>query len=81
MNSCIRKPLFACAPPLIIFINGYGNLKLFFTKKVLNKGNFFTLAESFFTAIDTAKIELAPSLVFCLVPSKLIKRVSILSWS
>ena len=29
INSCILKPLFACAPPLIMFINGNGNLKFF----------------------------------------------------
>ena len=40
----------------------------------------FSLAESFFTAMETANIALAPSFVFCLVPSRLIKRVSILSW-
>ena len=44
------------------------------------KGNFFAFAESFFTAIDTASIALAPKFVFCLVPSKLINNVSIRSW-
>ena len=51
----------------------------FFKKKVLYKGSFFTFAESFFTAIETASIALAPKLVFCLVPSKLINKASILS--
>ena len=41
---------------------------------------FLTLAESFLTAIETANIALAPRFVFCLVPSRLIKRVSIRSW-
>ena len=36
-------------------------------------------ADNFFEAIDTAKIALAPNLVFCLVPSKFIMRASILS--
>jgi len=43
-----------------------------FLKTHSHKGNFLVLAESFFTAIETAKIALAPNLVFCLVPSKLI---------
>ena len=52
-------------------------LKLFFIKKVLYKGTFLILAESFLAAIDTAKIALAPKLVFCRVPSRFIKIVSI----
>ena len=51
----------------------------FLIRKVLYKGNFFILAESFFTAIDTASIALAPNFVFCLVPSKLIMSASTLS--
>ena len=39
------------------------------------------MAESFLTAMDTAKIALAPNFVFCLVPSKLISSSSILVWS
>ena len=42
----------------------------FLLKKIYIKVIFLTFAESFFTAIDTAKIALAPNLVFCLVPSK-----------
>ena len=45
----------------------------FFYKKRFIKGIFFTFADNFLAAIDTAKIALAPNFVFCLVPSKLIK--------
>ena len=41
------------------------------------RGIFLIFAESFLAAIDTAKIALAPKFVFCLVPSRLIKIVSI----
>ena len=51
----------------------------FLIRKVLYKGNFFILAESFLIAIDTASIALAPNLVFCLVPSKFIMSASTLS--
>ena len=50
------------------------------TKQKKKLGANSILAESFFTAIDTANIELAPNLVFCLVPSKLIIIASIFSW-
>ena len=42
-------------------------------------GYIFTFADNFLAAIETAKIALAPSLVFCLVPSKFINNSSILS--
>ena len=49
------------------------------SKKFLYNGIFFNFAESFFTAIETAKIALAPKLFFCLVPSSLINIESISS--
>ena len=63
----------------MMFIKGYGNLKLFFNKKVLYSGIFLIFAESFFTAIDTAKIAFAPKLLFCFVPSSFINNESISS--
>ena len=47
-------------------------LMLFFTKNVRYKGNFFTFAESFLAAIETASIAFAPKFIFWRVPSKLI---------
>ena len=55
--------------------------EFFFTKNVLYRGSLLIFAESFLTAIDTAKMALAPIFVFCLVPSRFIKIVSIRSWS
>ena len=79
INSCICRPLFAWAPPFIIFISGYGNLKFFFTKNVLYNSTFLILADNFLLAIDIARIVLAPSFFFCLVPSNLIKILSTFS--
>ena len=81
INSCILRPLSACAPPLIIFIKGKGSLKFFLTIKFLYKGIFLTFADNFFTAMDTANIVFAPNFVFCFVPSNFIRILSILSWS
>ena len=72
INSWILKPLFAWTPPLITFIKGYGNLKLFLIKKDLYKEIFLSFAESFLTAIDTANVVFAPIFLFCFVPSSLI---------
>ena len=51
--------------------------KFFLIKKDLYKGIFLIFDESFFTAIETAKIALAPKFFFCLVPSRSINRESI----
>ena len=49
-------------------------------KKLSAKIKKIPLYKSFLTAIDTARIALAPNLLFCLVPSKLIINASTLSW-
>ena len=67
INSCIFKSLSACAPPLIIFINGIGKEKLF--PKFLNKDFLLDKAEHFELASETANIALAPSLVLFSLPS------------
>ena len=81
INSCILSELLACAPPLIIFIKGNGIWLFVFPPKYLNSEIFFEIAANLQVAMETAKIELAPNLFFCLVPSKSIKALSNFLWS
>ena len=79
INSWIFKSLSACAPPLIIFINGMGKEKVF--PRDLNNDFLFDKAEHFELASETARVALAPKFVLFSLPSKSNKALSIFFWS
>ena len=75
INSWILRSLSACAPPLIIFINGIGKEKLF--PKFLNRDFLFDNAEHFELARDTASVALAPRFDLLSLPSRSKRTLSI----
>jgi len=81
MNSCISKPLSACFPPFITFIIGTGRTLELIPPRYLYKGMPKDSAAARATAMDTARIALAPSFPLFSVPSRSIIILSISTWS
>mmetsp|Transcript_32190 Transcript_32190/g.96113 ORF Transcript_32190/g.96113 Transcript_32190/m.96113 type:complete len:311 (-) Transcript_32190:46-978(-) len=84
MNSCIASPLPACEPPLMMLKAGTGSTSFLLPAKsamCLYSGMSFSAAPALHTAIDTAKIALAPNLPLLGVPSSSRILASIAAWS
>ena len=78
-NQAVRKNLNVVQTYINEIVNSFSSIHKKIVVMSQRKGIYRILAESLLTAIDTASIALAPSLVFWLVPSKLIISASILS--
>ena len=77
MNSWKSILLSACAPPFKMFIIGIGNVFALVPPIYLKSGSAASSAAAFATAILTASIALAPSLLLLGVPSSAISASSI----
>jgi hypothetical protein len=70
MNSWMSTLLGAWAPPFRMFIMGTGSTWLPWRPRYFQSGMWFSFAAARATAIDTARIEFAPSLRLLGVPSR-----------
>ena len=81
MNSCMSRPLLACAPPFMMFIMGTGSTLALAPPRYLYKGSIEAAAAALATAMETPRIAFAPSFFLLSVPSSSIIVLSMSTWS